>query len=251
VPGDIVLSGDSNFTWQVTTQGSTTTEAAMSTIATKVDQNVAPANPHVTNNPWRTNPRGWFGNQSLQITDPTNPFVLQPGGSAVFLTAMTNFIQGCINDAHNLLHGPTEVFLFWDIEGEQYNNGPIVYVGNPGDAWTWAPEWGVSTDSNSNLDQIVAKIKNAGFKMGFTLRQSKFVPASPKLTSQLSGHGFIQNSFVSVDEAVADLDARVTLVKNRWGACFFYVDSSESVPPYKGIDSGFHIYEALQKLHPN
>jgi hypothetical protein len=108
------------------------------------------------------NPRGWFNDASLDVTTPE--------GIAAFQSRLLGAADASVKEMSRV---GASGGVIWDIEGQQLAQS---YIGDPAQAEILAPEIiGI-------VDQFVAKIRNAGFRVGFTLRPQQFTVASGLLS---------------------------------------------------------------------
>jgi hypothetical protein len=140
------------------------------------------------NNP--NNPRNYLSSSTMNITNQSafNAAILASASATIaILNAQVPRPQGVIA---------------WDLEGEAFNGvGGITYVGDPTRLPTLAP------DMNAVADQFFQMFKNAGYKVGMTLRPETFgegtvVPPSCVYSSDYNiNQTFIQDSTSSPWEA--------------------------------------------------
>ena len=175
---------------------------------------------------WATNPRGWLGDSTINV--------FTAAGAAAFKQRMVTF---CTSILHNVASLPLRGFIIWDVEGEQYPNGPATYIGHP----SWLPQ--VAPEMNAIINDLVQIFTNAGYQVGFTLRQQMLVanPGNP----QLAFYNINWPQGEDSPQAEADLDAQVRYCQSRFGsqARLFYVDSN----PGQEINT-FH---TLSAAHPD
>ncbi len=145
---------------------------------------------------WRTNPRGWLLDPSIDITTPT--------GVAAFRTRLLAWADGAVAI---LLKMNAQGMITWDIEGEQYPHA-ITYIGDPRIFATLAPEM------SGVADEYFKKFRDAGLRVGVCIRPQQFA---------VSGSSAVQNE---VNDPAALLIDKITYAKNRWGATLFYIDSN-------------------------
>ena len=166
---------------------------------------------------WITNPRGWLLDPSIDI--------YTPNGLARFhdrLLAWADRSIGILKDMD------AQGMITWDIEGEQFPH-PITYVGDPTLCTQLAPEMaGV-------VDEYFARFRNAGFRVGVTVRPQQF-------RRTLSG-GTQQN----VSNPAEQLMRKIGYARQRWGATLFYIDSNG----YPGWPLGAEIVTQVARRYPD
>jgi len=114
-----------------------------------------------------TDPRGWCG---LDTSSQTNFATSLVGSSWVFNSSGTDKTDGVINQMNAQPIKPQAIEV-WDLEGDEFHQS-MTYIGNPPQLGAMAPEM------NAVADQMFAKIKSAGYKIGMTLRPSNFMTGS-------------------------------------------------------------------------
>jgi hypothetical protein len=101
-----------------------------------------------------SNPRGWFNDANVDVTTP--------GGIAQFQARLLSAADSSIAEMRRV---GASGGVIWDIEGQQLDQS---YIGDPALAEILAPELiGV-------LDAFVFRIRDAGLRVGFTLRPQTF-----------------------------------------------------------------------------
>ncbi len=156
---------------------------------------------------WPKNPRGWFGDSSIDVTTSSGVAALQSrllayADSSIAILKSMN-AQGAIT---------------WDVEGEQYPHA-TTYIGDPRIAEKLAPEL------EGVLDRYFQKFRDAGLRVGVTLRPQQFAVTSG---------GASQNEVTDPAQQLID---KITYAKNRWGCTLFYIDSNGD--PNDPIDAAF------------
>ncbi len=182
-----------------------------------------------------TNPRRYFNDPSVDITNPTG---LQAFQDRVLAQAA--------NDVTNLQNMDAQGVILWDIEGEQYPQ-TTSYVCSPDQIAAVAPEMeSTITDKNSpfygqKLDDAYFKtITNAGFRVGVCLRPQMFTLGPNNTASQV---------YLTTNAAIiANLENKVRYANSRWGTSLFYVDST--VDTYGGVLDAA-IFQQLHSDFPN
>jgi hypothetical protein len=188
------------------------------------------------------NPRGYFGDPTLDVRDT----------SRLLQRAMIR-TQEVINQMNSMTTRPQGVIV-WDLEGEEFHHA-FTYVGAPNTLPQLAPEMDAVADS------IFSALRNAGYRVGVTLRPMKFgtgtqLPATCRTdvrydfrekfikldapfpyrgyvctatdtwTSAPANHPYDQMRTDDDNEIVSILRERIAYAKNRWGATLFYIDSN-------------------------
>ncbi len=208
-----------------------------------------------------TNPRGWF--------NETNKDYVSEAGKAQFkidLMAAADRTIGVLKDVN------AQGIVLWDLEGEVFPHA-ITYIGEPRKLAELAPEM------EPVADAFVKKIKDAGFKIGLTLRpqELKFSTVAPTGTCTRDDVTIKYNEPIDaatiwrklayicgsdgqwyqgglpyfqpdpVDPAKVMID-KITYARNRWGATIFYVDSNafSGKGPYPS-----EIFEKVLAAHPD
>lgn len=145
---------------------------------------------------WRTNPRGWLLDPTIDVTNGT--------GVKMLHDRVMNWAEKSIGI---MRHMNAQGMITWDIEGEQYPQ-PTTYIGDPRVFAKLAPEM------NGIADEYFWKFREAGFRIGICIRPQ-----------QLDFHGSdaTQNSVADPTEVLL---AKIAYAKQRWGATLFYVDSN-------------------------
>ncbi len=163
-----------------------------------------------------TNPRRYFNDPSVDMTTPAGLKAFQ---DRMLAQATANAANAASLNAQGV--------VTWDIEGEQYPQ-TTSYVCSPDQIAAVAPEMeSAILDVNSpyfgqKLDDAYFKIMtHAGLRVGLCLRPQAFTLAANGTASQVYLTG---NSAI-----IANLEAKARYANTRWGATFFYVDSTVDV----------------------
>ena len=148
---------------------------------------------------WAKNPRGWLNDPTLDVTTPD--------GLADFRTRMFAYADRCIAVEKSV---GAQGVIAWDMEGEEFPHGTS-FIGDPRLVDALAPEI-----SGSFIDEWFAKFRNAGLRLGMTLRPQKIVRYN--------------NDTAAFQQELADpsqnLIDKIAYAKNRWGVSIFYIDSN-------------------------
>jgi hypothetical protein len=211
-----------------------------------------------------TNPRGYLWDPTIHVSDQTN-----------FNILILNKTSDIINRMNAMTPRPQGI-LMWDLEGQEFYQS-FTYVGNPNELHNLAPEM------DAVADQMFAKFRNAGYKVGITLRASTFrtghtlpVPCT-SATSSATHDIFIKTNavypyrgyvcsapdtwklagtrlpnhqqIINNDNSIIDiLEAKIAYAKQRWGVTMFYIDSTVYSD---GSSFSFKIIRQLQKDFPD
>ena len=167
------------------------------------------------------NPRGWFLNPYEDVTTPA--------GVAQFQTDLLTFAATSVGILKSM---NAQGMVTWDIEGEQYPH-PSTYNGDPRQFATLAPEMaGVA-------DQYFAIFRNAGLKVGVTIRPQNLVVSADGKTAQQ----------IPLTDPTQLLIDKATYAHTRWGATLFYIDSNVNATDPNPIDPG--IIRTLSVMFPD
>jgi Phosphoesterase family len=126
----------------------------------------------------------------------------------------------------------------WDPNGEEF--GGLVYYGSPNAIPWMVPEFDQVSDQFWNV------FKAAGLRIGVALRAD--------IADFHSDGTHSEDHYLTIGQAEADLDAKLSYAHDRWGCTLFYVDSNG------GIEIGSNepgqvypatIFQYLQQRHPD
>ena len=211
-----------------------------------------------------SNPRGYFKNPALDVSN-----------QAAFNAQVLDWADHCIKDL-NAMNPKPQGILIWDLEGEEFHQ-PFTYVGNPPELPDLAPEM------DAVADKMFAKFREAGYKIGLTLRSSTFMtgtklPATGNYNEDINltdifikldapypyrgyictapntwtqpGARFPNCQTLSDDDSVplGILKTKVDYARKRWGATMFYVDTTVYST---GAPLNPDIFRQLQKDFPD
>lgn len=174
------------------------------------------------NREWADNPRGWFNDANLNISSPDGQNYFQ-----THLSWLADQIVGEMQDMN------AQGCVVWDIEGEQYPQGLATFIGNPLLLPQMAPEM------DPLADAFFARIKQAGFRVGVTIRCQHLVP--------FSQGGYVQEEYPNNDAIFDAMDQRIMYAQQRWGCTLFYFDSNGGVHGLYDVD----IFRRLRAKHPD
>lgn len=153
---------------------------------------------------WKTNPRGFlFGGG--EKNDVFSPEGLEKFGQALMAYADANI--------QHLKSMNAQGVIVWDIEGQEYPHA-ITYLGDPRVLPEAAPEM------DKFADAFMAKFRDAGFKVGLTIRPTEVYNMVPP--DQPGRFLFHRES----PDPVQLMSDKITYAKKRWGATIFYLDSN-------------------------
>jgi hypothetical protein len=181
------------------------------------------------------NPRGWFSGVT------TTDYSSDSNGMANFAVAM---IARTIKEINILTNMNAQGVILWTIEGQETNIN-MGYIGDPRCIPLMAPEM------DAVADQIFALYRNAGLKVGITLRAHTFgfgtsLPALGTngnefiLTSAPYGYktyyytnGWVQEKLtyaMDIANCISssywpELGEKIAYAQARWGCTLFYIDS--------------------------
>jgi hypothetical protein len=181
------------------------------------------------------NPRGWFSGVT------TTDYSSDSNGMANFAAAM---IKRTTNEIHILTNMNAQGVILWTIEGQE-TNIHMGYIGDPRCIPLMAPEM------DAVADQVFALYRNAGLKVGITLRAHTFgfgtnLPSAGTngnefiLTSAPFGqktyyytNGWVQEPFnyamdifnCTANSYWPELGEKIAYAQARWGCTLFYIDS--------------------------
>ena len=215
-----------------------------------------------------TNPRGYFNNPSLNVSNTT----------AFAATALNN--AQAVLQAMKARPVQPQGIILWDIEGQEFIQ-PTSYIGDPR-----VLSEGYAPEMNAAADAVFATFKNAGYKVGVTLRP-QYMQWGTQLPSQChydpandfkdyfilvnkpfqnamyacydpkginwslipAGNGSQTMYHAGQDAAVlALLQSKAQYAHDRWGVTLFYVDSAvwEGGAPISA-----DIFRSLQETFPD
>lgn len=147
-----------------------------------------------------TNPRGWFNDAHLDFTG-TN-------GAQRFRKALLDYTDRSITI---LKRTGAQGVIVWDLEGEEYPH-KATYIGDPRLLDRLAPEMAPVAD------EFFARLRNAGLKIGLTIRPQQLV---------FDDRGFPrQNQVINLKRILLE---KIDYARSRWGATIFYVDSNGGI----------------------
>ncbi len=126
------------------------------------------------------------------------------------LSTMRNTVEAAkVSDAQGV--------IIWDLEGGTYPHA-TTYIGDPRHIRLLNPQMDLV------IDEAFQILKDAGLKIGITLRTSRVVYNEEKKTAA--------HSHTVAADPFRELDAKVGYAKERWGCEIFYVDTNYFWRPY-------------------
>ena len=175
-----------------------------------------------------TNPRGWFNNE--RTVDTTTP-----EGIIAFRKSMLSYFDGVIEIAKEI---DAQGVMVCDIKGQEQAHAAS-YVCDPEKISVVAPEMLAQGpgDTLPLVDEIFARIRAAGLKVGVCLRPSRWNTAGAVT-------GIYQ---VNQPDPAAVIDDKVDYAVRRWGASMFYLDSN--VDPVSGVTVPSQQYLGRVRAH--
>lgn len=167
-----------------------------------------------------TNPRGWLFDPQIDVTTPAG---------------IANFRQRILEYAHYsaaiLQSMNAQGGITWDIEGQEFPHS-FSYIGDPRLTTTLAPEM------SGVVDEYFAIFRDAGLRVGVTLRPQQFV-FSPMQ----------QNSINDPAQLLQMMADKVNYAKNHWNATMFYIDSNVNEFDPNPIDPA--LFQSLTVMFPD
>ena len=124
--------------------------------------------------------------------------------------------------------------IVWDFDGVQ--PGWPGYIGDPpGIPIFSAPILPIA-------DAFFQKFHDTGLAVGVCIRADLLVITD--------GKPRVQRYYETLDEAITDLDAKISFAVQRWGATLFYIDSYGNGPVTQSPVYSSYVFEALLAKHP-
>jgi hypothetical protein len=177
------------------------------------------------NTGWRSNPRGWFNDDHLDVTTPN--------GREEFRRALLAYADQSIQLLHEM---DAQGMIVWDVEGEQFPHPNPTYMGNPQILARSAPEM------DEVVDEFFRKFTDASLRVGVLLRPQHLEPRKPE--------GYEQQEYHINSNAIYDeLDRKISYARTRWNCSLFYIDSNFGLWNFGLYDVG--IFERLHRKYPD
>lgn len=221
-----------------------------------------------------TNPRSYLWDASVDVVP------LTPAKQTVFTNRVLTQTDDIITRMNGMNPRPQGIVI-WDLEGDEFNHY-FTYVGNPNKLADLAPEMDAAADA------MFKKFRDAGYKIGVTLRPGDFqtgtsLPAT--CTSGEPGNVDLDDIFIKTDGTYpnrgytcistntwdnsharwpyhqhspqddatlfANLESKVRYAKNRWNMTLFYVDSTVYSGNGGGNPFNVDIFRRLEREFPD
>ena len=192
-----------------------------------------------------TNPRGYLWDSSINVSNQSD-----------FSSRVLSQTDSIITRMNSMDPKPQGIII-WDLEGEEFGQY-FTYVGYPNKLHDMAPEM------DAVADQMFSKFKNAGYKIGITLRPQDFqtgtkanmpttcsggnsnvdlndiyiatdatypnrgYECASQNTWQNRDHTGIYHQHSPQDDAtlLKNLESKIDYAYGRWGTTMYYVDST-------------------------
>ena len=148
-----------------------------------------------------TNPRGWFNDKNADFVSDE--------GRAAFKTKMLAAADRSIEILKKM---DAQGMILWDLEGEEFPHA-TTYIGDPRVLPKLAPEM------DAIADELFQKFRDAGFKVGLTIRPSRIVDNAPDAKTRVK---HVHMSFDPVEE----MSQKIDYAQKRWNCTIFYLDSN-------------------------
>ena len=216
-----------------------------------------------------TNPRGYLNDPSINISD-----------IPAFTSNVLAAAQGIISSIQARPVAPQGIIV-WDLEGQEFVQ-PTSYIGDPR-----VLSQGYSPEMNATADQMFALFRNAGLKVGVTLRPNYMqwgpLASLPSTCNSNQGSPAFDDYYIAVDASFQKkfyaclatntwslvstgngwqtvyqptqvqqvtnlLLAKVAYARARWGTTLYYVDSTVW---NGGAPITADIFRALQQAYPD
>ena len=183
---------------------------------------------------WKTNPRGWFNDQSIDVTTEA--------GLKNFGERLMKYADDSIAE---IKRTGGQGIIVWDVEGDEMPHA-VTYMGDPRLLKQTTPEMDRFSDA------YFKKFRDAGLKVGICIRPSKIVPYEGGWQHQ------------QVDDPIAEMSDKINYAQKRWGATIFYMDTNVTTPlvplakdPLRGMWQGEATMipasgiNRLKRMHPD
>lgn len=183
---------------------------------------------------WANNPFGWFNNpDGRRSASDTEPLYVNGSPTAESLQRFQDDLfataDACLE---NLDLMNAQGIIFWDIEGQQ-NDHPTTFLGDPRRIVD-APEMEADPDNDGIpiVDEFIQRFKDAGYRVGFTIRPQKLIPNpdyDPASDTLRDRDPYRNDKHIAVEEQLQQLMAKIDYAVDRWGAELIYIDSWPAV----------------------
>ncbi len=200
------------------------------------------------------NPRGWFGDQRLDIRTQA--------GKALFRKRILEFADRSVAVLKEM---NAQGMVVWNLEGEEHPQ--ITYVGDPRMVKLLAPEM------DEVADEFFQKFRSAGLRTGVCIRPTQvyFNKKTGKWAHGTGSHGPTRNPLGDDFSAiwprglpwwrfypvVERMCRKIAYARKRWGCSLFYVDTN-GVFRQVGEDQKFEwmlldagVWREILKRHPD
>jgi hypothetical protein len=157
-----------------------------------------------------------------------------PSPDAKFRDFVLGRIKTCVEAAKA---ANAQGVLLWDLEGNTFPH-PVTYIGDPQLIGLFNPQMEMV------IDEGIEMLKQAGLRVGVTVRPSHIVYSKEKNT--------VVHSHTDAKDPFLELDAKIAHAKKRWSCTLFYVDTNYFWRQYgseKKWQSGALPPELWQRLH--
>jgi len=170
---------------------------------------------------WTNNPRGWFGDENLNITTPE--------GKSEFRQRLLNLADASINIMRDM---NAQGAITWDIEGQQFRQA-TTYIGDPRMLDLLAPEMAPLAD------EYFTRIRSAGLRVGICIRPQLLKVSDDKKNAEQT----------LVANPTDLLISKIAYAKKRWGVSLIYLDSNVNAKDPNPLDAA--IIEKVARQFPD
>jgi hypothetical protein len=168
---------------------------------------------------WKSNPRGWFNDEHLDIMTPV--------GRQEFRKGLLAYADRSIQLLREI---DAQGVIVWDIEGEQYPIPNPTYIGDPEMLTRIAPEM------DGVVDDFFRQFTDASFRVGILLKPQHLVKKTD---------GYEQQEYPVSSSAIFDeLDRKIGYARKHWNCSLFYIDSNFGV-----WNLGLYNVSIFERLH--
>lgn len=140
--------------------------------------------------------------------------VIAPSVDEKFRDNLFKKIDGVIESARSV---DAQGVVLWDLEGGTFPHA-ITYIGDPRLIRLLNPQMDLLAD------EAVRRLKDAGLRVGITLRPSRVIYDPEKMSAR--------HSYTDAGDPFTELDGKIAYAKQRWGVTIFYVDTNFFWRPY-------------------
>jgi hypothetical protein len=276
---DVPIAPGATQSWNAYLRFGTTADT-VATLAPEAFASFQAAVPNIVNWPDRRPIASWFISEGTDRTS-SNPrgYLWNPGlvasNTSSFQSSVMNMANTIITRMNAMVPKPQGIIV-WDLEGQEFIHA-MTYVGHPDNLPTLAPEM------DAVADQVFAAFRNAGYKVGVTIRPQDFGVGSTLpstctasatynladkfvlTTATPPNRGYVctatntwtvapmsqpyEQSWNDDDTTIlASLEKKISYAQTRWGATLFYIDSDVWV---NGDPLSSTVFRTLQQQFPN